>query len=295
MQQAALDAYDRADTPLSRALMAALSAAEPARLREALEYAVFPGGARIRPAVCLAVAEACRPSRPPSTLAYAAAAAVELLHCASLAHDDLPCFDDAALRRGRPSVHRAFGEATAVLVGDALIVAAFASLASASAPAAAIAVLAKAAGACGGLVSGQAFELEPEGGADVTRYHEAKTGALFEAAARLGALASGADAARFAPFGRSLGRFYQVADDVADRYATASLLGKPVGQDAANGRPTAIAGLRSREAAASILLAARADVVTRLPLGGEGDRLRAFAEPALDALVKRSLCATDGT
>ena len=95
-----------------------------------LRYAVFPGGARIRPRLCLAVAQACGEDQPAVT--DAAAAAIELLHCASLVHDDLPCFDDAPLRRGKPSVHRAFGERLAVLAGDALIVLAFETLARAA-------------------------------------------------------------------------------------------------------------------------------------------------------------------
>ena len=99
----------------------------PPRLADALRYAVFPGGARIRPRLCLAVAPACGDDDPAAS--DAAAAAIELLHCASLVHDDLPCFDDADLRRGRPSVHRAFGEPLAVLAGDALIVLAFETLA----------------------------------------------------------------------------------------------------------------------------------------------------------------------
>ena len=99
----------------------------PPQLAAALRYAVFPGGARVRPRLSLAVARACGDSCP--RLADAAAASIELLHCASLVHDDLPCFDDAETRRGKPSVHKAFGEPLAVLVGDALIIGAFQTLA----------------------------------------------------------------------------------------------------------------------------------------------------------------------
>jgi geranylgeranyl diphosphate synthase type II len=118
-------------TRIDSALATALTRAEegaPLRLANAIRYAVFPGGARIRPRLCLAVADACGNDSP--GLAEAAACALEMVHCASLVHDDLPCFDDAELRRGRPSVHRAFGEALAVLVGDALIVLAFETLAA---------------------------------------------------------------------------------------------------------------------------------------------------------------------
>jgi geranylgeranyl diphosphate synthase type II len=104
----------------------------PARLAQAMRHAVFPGGARLRPRLCVAVAMACEVQQPKAALA--AAAAIELLHCASLVHDDLPCFDDANERRGKPSVHRAFGERIAVLAGDALIVLAFQALASNDVP-----------------------------------------------------------------------------------------------------------------------------------------------------------------
>ena len=113
----------------------------PPRLAAAIRYAVFPGGARVRPRLCVAVAAAC--GEPESGLADAAGASIELLHCASLVHDDLPCFDDAATRRSRPSVHRAFDERLAVLTGDALIVLAFQHLAMAVEPGQACAILAR--------------------------------------------------------------------------------------------------------------------------------------------------------
>ncbi len=113
----------RIETALEAALARAETPAAPPRLAAAMRHAVFPGGARVRPQLCLAVSLACGDGDP--TLAEAFATAIELLHCASLAHDDLPCFDDAAIRRGRPSVHSAFSPALAVLAGDALIVMAF--------------------------------------------------------------------------------------------------------------------------------------------------------------------------
>jgi geranylgeranyl diphosphate synthase type II len=120
---------------IEQALEAAVTPCEirgaPPRLAAALRHAVFPGGARVRPQLCLAVAAACGNDRP--ALAEAAAVAIELLHCASLVHDDLPCFDDAPLRRGLPSVHAKYGERIAVLAGDALIVRAFDVLAAAAA------------------------------------------------------------------------------------------------------------------------------------------------------------------
>ena len=213
---------------IDRALEAALARAArrpcPPGLAAALRHAVFPGGARLRPRLCLAVARACGEDEP--ALAEAAAAAVELLHCASLVHDDLPCFDDAATRRGRPSVHRAFGERLAVLAGDALIVLAFETLAV---------------GALAGIAAGQAWECEPR--PDRVEYHRQKTGALFAGAAMLGALAAGAEPAPWRVFGERLGLAYQVADDIRDVAADPAELGKPIGRDAALARPSAVGEL----------------------------------------------------
>jgi len=216
----------------------------PPRLQAALRHAVFPAGARVRPRLCLAVAHSCGDDDP--GLADASAAALELLHCASLVHDDLPCFDDAATRRGRASVHRAFGERTAVLVGDALIVMAFECIARAGARspmrmAGVLSTLARAAGAPNGLAAGQAWECEPQ--AEVERYHRQKTGSLFAAATVAGAQCAGADPGRWRNFGECLGEAYQVADDIRDVADDPALLGKPVGQDSAHGCPSAVAAL----------------------------------------------------
>ncbi|MEE7477910.1 polyprenyl synthetase family protein, partial [Methylobacterium hispanicum] len=122
-----MDPGRRIETALEVAVSSAEAPGAPPLLAEAIRYAVFPGGHRIRPRLCLAVARACGDDDPEA--ADAAAVAIELLHCASLVHDDLPCFDDAPLRRGKPAVHVAYGPALAVLTGDALIVAAFEALA----------------------------------------------------------------------------------------------------------------------------------------------------------------------
>ena len=152
---------------IERALTLALARWEgpgaPRRLAAAMRYSVFPRGGRIRPRVCLGVAAACGGDAP---AAIAAAAAIEMLHCASLVHDDLPCFDDAATRRGKPSVHRAFGERLAVLTGDALIVLAFETLAHGCADhparlAPLIGIVAQGVGMPSGIVAGQAWECEP--------------------------------------------------------------------------------------------------------------------------------------
>jgi geranylgeranyl diphosphate synthase, type II len=232
-----------ARTRIERALNTALAGAEgpgcPPRLAAALRHAVFPTGALIRPRLCLAVAWACGEDDP--TIAESAGAAIELLHCASLVHDDLPCFDDAATRRGRASVHSAFGEPLAVLAGDALIVLAFETLASINCPqprmATLMRIVASSVGAPSGIVAGQAWESEPK--ADLAEYHRAKTGSLFAAATMAGAAAAGADPKPWRMIGEKLGEAYQVADDLRDAAGEDDELGKPVARDAALGRPSA--------------------------------------------------------
>jgi len=218
-------------------------------LSRALHHAVFPGGKRVRPRLVLAVAAACGVQDAP--LALPAAVAIELLHCASLVHDDLPCFDDAGVRRGQPSVHAAFGVPIAVLTGDALIVLAFDALAAhASSDAVTAArlmrVVAGAVGAPSGIVSGQAWETEAE--IDIEAYHRAKTASLFSGAAAAGAIAAGADPAPWQRFGDGLGLAFQVADDMCDAFADQEEIGKPVARDEVLGRPNAVRGLDLAEA-----------------------------------------------
>ena len=174
--------------------------------------------------------------------ALAGAAAIELLHCASLVHDDLPCFDDASERRGKLSVHRAFGERLAVLAGDALIVLAFEALAAHDdVPEQYLGVLirivARAAGMPAGIVAGQARECEPR--VALASYHLEKTGALFAAATMAGAASAGVPHEPWRALGEQLGLAYQVADDIRDVAGSAEALGKPVGQDLAHARPSA--------------------------------------------------------
>ncbi len=282
------------DLVLERALHECLSAcggAPPKLLTEALAFAVFPGGARVRPRLCLEVARACgNPGRKSSDLIYAAACAVELLHCASLVHDDLPCFDASPTRRGRPTVHRLYGEAMAVLVGDGLMVQSFSTLARALAHrpdvgALPLATLLDAAGPGQGLIAGQAWELEKE--VDMASYHLAKTASLFEASTVLGALVSGEVAAPFAAFGRSFGMAYQLADDVADVLGDPAKLGKPVGRDRDLGRPTAVPDAARVDEALARLEDAAEETVSAVPLcPGEGE-LRRFVEAVFDALGSR--------
>jgi geranylgeranyl diphosphate synthase type II len=181
---------ERIDQALGRALASAEAPGCPPRLAQAMRHAVFPGGARIRPQLCLAVSLACGDRHP--RLADAAASAIELLHCASLVHDDLPCFDDAATRRGVPSVHAAYGERLAVLAGDALIVLAFQSLAIAATATPQLLVpllvgIGRRVGMPLGIVAGQGWECEPA--VSLAAYQRLKTGSLFAACTEAGALA----------------------------------------------------------------------------------------------------------
>ncbi len=261
----------RIEEALERALSRNALVAPP-QLGAALRAAVFPGGARVRPRLCLAVAEAC--GDRDGELPLAMAAAIELLHCASLVHDDMPCFDDAELRRGQPTIHRAFGESTALLVGDALIVAAFETVAAVDGADAGrvvslVRLLARAAGSPHGLVAGQAWEAEPS--VSVDRYHAGKTGALFVAASVGAAIAAGADGAAWAAVGERVGAAYQVADDLLDAFGDDASVGKPLGRDEALGRP---------------------NVALRLGCDGAVRRLRALADEACAAVPE---CPGAGT
>jgi geranylgeranyl diphosphate synthase type II len=170
----------------------------------------------------------------------AAAVSMELMHCASLVHDDMPCFDDADTRRGHPSVHKLYGEPLALLSGDALIVMAFQTLAGAGARhpqrlAGLMLTLCEGTGAPDGIVAGQAWECEPR--VHLSQYQRAKTGALFVASTCAGALSAGADPRPWRHLGDYLGEAYQVADDIRDVMG-AEGLGKPTGQDAQHARPS---------------------------------------------------------
>jgi geranylgeranyl diphosphate synthase type II len=279
---------------IERSLVAALGAAEspggPPRLQAAVRRAVFPAGARVRPRLSLAVAMACGDDDP--ALADAAASAIELLHCASLVHDDLPCFDDAPLRRGVPTVHAEFGERLAVLAGDAMIVLAFQTLGAAPArhPARLARLLGLVAAGVGqpqGIVAGQAWECEPQ--VSLRDYQRAKTGALFAAAAMAGAEAAGGDAPTWRALGEWLGEAYQVADDIRDVLADPVLLGKPVGRDLALGRPsmTADLGLRGAVDCFHRLVDQAAGAV---PDCRGAQRLRAMVQAESERLVPAAWC-----
>lgn len=234
----------RIEAAITAALTLAQSGGAPPRLGAALPYAVFPGGARIRPTILMSVALACGDDRP--GLTDAAAAALELIHCASLVHDDLPAFDDSDVRRGKATVHRAFGEPLAVLAGDSLIVLAFEVLARAGtdAPDRALRLvshLAQRTGMPMGICAGQGWESEAQINLDA--YHRAKTGALFIAATQMGAIAAGQDPEPWEDLGARIGSAFQVADDLKDALMGVEEMGKPAGQDAAHGRPSAVTEL----------------------------------------------------
>lgn len=222
--------------------------AEPRRLREAMHYSVAAGGKRLRPLLTVATAETMG---LPGKRVLAVAAAFELVHTYSLIHDDLPAMDDGKLRRGRPTCHRAHGEALAILAGDALLTLAFEQVAvyglreGCFERALQISLeLARAAGG-EGMVGGQVLDLEAEGRSldlpALERIDRCKTGALLKAAVRCGALAAGASPAELdslSGYGSCLGLAFQITDDLLDGAGSAAELGKDAGADRARGKAT---------------------------------------------------------
>jgi farnesyl diphosphate synthase len=264
----------------------------PHKLHEAMRYTTLGGGKRVRP--LLVYASGALVGADPKALARAACA-VEMIHAYSLVHDDMPCMDDDALRRGKPTVHVAYDEATALLVGDALQSQAFEVLASADTlpPARLVAMLrllAEAAGS-GGMCGGQAIDLDSVGLAltleQLERMHQLKTGALLRVSVLLGALA-GRDLAphevdALAAYSKAIGLAFQVVDDVLDATADSATLGKTAGKDAADNKPTyvSILGLEPSRALAEQL---RRDAHEALaPFGEQALRLRELA----DLIVQR--------
>ncbi|TCJ15346.1 geranyl transferase [Parasulfuritortus cantonensis] len=269
----------RIEAALARALPA--PELEPKRLHEAMRYVSLGGGKRVRPMLALAAAEAVAAD---CALTEAAACAVELIHVYSLTHDDLPCMDDDDLRRGKPTCHVQYDEATALLVGDALQSAAFEILAEAGATAEMVALLARAAGSRG-MCGGQAVDLASTGKhldlAELEFMHIHKTGALIRAAVLLGALSSGrlADDRRAAleHYAKCIGLAFQVMDDVLDAEADTATLGKTAGKDAAQGKATYLTLMDIREArgyARELIDDALAAIA---PFGERGQRLAEIA------------------
>ena len=277
------------DAELERALPSETES--PEELHRAMRYAVFGGGKRLRPAVCMAAAQWVGAS---PAVAYPAAAALELLHTYTLVHDDLPCMDDDAMRRGRATTHVVFGEATALLAGDALLTLAFEWLAHGGGMPTVLAArqvreLAAAAGSRG-VVGGQVDDLAGEGKPPdwmiVAAIHARKTAALFRAAAVMGGLAADAPQARLdalSAYGYELGMAFQIADDLLNVTATEVALGKPVGSDRDRGKLTAVAALGESGARAAARRHAAAAVAAIQPFG-EG-----AATAILTALAKMSV------
>lgn len=277
---------------IERALDQLLPAAEtpPTVLHEAMRYAMFPGGKRLRPLLGLV---GCAATGGDLERALLPSAAIECLHTYSLVHDDLPCMDDDALRRGRPTCHVRYGEATALLVGDALLTVAFEGAAHGGA--AAVLALARAAGSVG-MVGGQMADLEAEQGRGertlerVAFIHDRKTGALITASLLVGALA-GADGGPALPgalleqlhqFGDRLGRAFQIADDCLDLTSTAAELGKNPLADVAHDKLTwpAVVGLEPSLATAQSLAAEAAAMAPDLVAAAA--RFRGVAPAELD-------------
>ncbi len=258
--------------------------AEPRRLHEAMRYAALGGGKRMRPMLVYAAGTLTGASE---ALLDAPAAAVELVHAYSLVHDDLPAMDDDAMRRGRPTVHVAFDEATAILAGDALQTRAFELLACADAPAQLridwVATLADAGGVAG-MCGGQALDVDATGHAQsldaLRRMHALKTGALIRASVRMGALAGAADAGtlqRLDGVAAALGLAFQVRDDILDVEASSEQLGKTAGKDAAQAKSTYPA-LLGMDGAKAVLAELATTMQTLLADDGEAAApLRALA------------------
>jgi geranylgeranyl diphosphate synthase type II len=267
----------------------------PERLAEAMAYSLLGGGKRLRPVLALAAFEACSGAREDEPVVRDFAVALESVHTYSLIHDDLPAMDDDDLRRGRPTCHRVFGEATAILAGDALLTEAFGILAGGAEPQRArlVGLLARAAGSSG-MVGGQQLDLDMTGRRnddelplveEIERVHRGKTGALLAASVEGGAVAARADERRVASlrsFGEALGLAFQIADDILDVVGDPQAMGKSGGGDEARGKPTypALVGLeRARELARGARDRAIEAVVD---LGPGADALRALADYAID-------------
>ncbi|RZI41839.1 polyprenyl synthetase family protein [Herbaspirillum sp. HC18] len=269
------------------------AAQPPARLHEAMRYAVLDGGKRVRPLLVFAAGELF--DADTATLARAAAS-VEMIHAYSLVHDDMPCMDDDELRRGKPTVHVKYDEATALLVGDALQSQAFVVLSEgddAGDPARRLDMLRLLAQASGsaGMCGGQAIDLASVGIAlsrgELEQMHRLKTGALLRVSVLLGALSgarlTAAETAALDAYSSAVGLAFQVVDDVLDATADSATLGKTAGKDAADNKPTyvSILGLEESRALAEKLRQDAHDAL--LPFGEKARRLREIA----DLIVQR--------
>jgi geranylgeranyl diphosphate synthase type II len=272
------------DAALQRLLPPA--SALPVSIHAAMRYSVFAGGKRIRPILCLEAARIFTADVAPT---MRAACAIEFIHTYSLIHDDLPALDNDDLRRGKPTCHKQFGEATAILAGDGLLTLAFQTIGRSSTSAErTIAILeevSNAAGTVNGMVGGQVADLENEGqrtAPETLEYiHRSKTAALIRASVTTGAISAGAgiaDVARLRRFGETIGWAFQVTDDILDVEESSAALGKTAGKDIAQQKATypAVYGLaKSHEIAAKLANDAIAELNS---YGEQAGRLRALAE-----------------
>jgi geranylgeranyl diphosphate synthase, type II len=259
---------------------------QPPSIHRAMRYSVFAGGKRIRPVLCL---EAARMFTEKVDAAIHAGCALEFIHTYSLIHDDLPALDNDDLRRGKPTNHKVFGEAMAILAGDALLTLAFETLAKSPLEAErrvrVIGEIAAAAGTVNGMVGGQVADVEAEGkqiGADALEYiHRSKTAALIRASIVAGAIAGGAsdgDVERLRRFGDNIGWAFQVVDDLLDVEESSAVLGKTAGKDQAQRKATypALYGIEKSRAIAAEL---EAKALGELDCyGAKASRLRHLAE-----------------
>jgi len=280
---------DRIDRALRRWVPE--ESAHPESIHKAMRYSLFAGGKRLRPILCMAAAEAVSDS--PVGI-ESAACALELIHTYSLIHDDLPALDNDDLRRGRPTCHKVFGEAIAILTGDALLTLAFQVLSQIEcAPERKVRLmeeLATAAGTVGGMIGGQVSDLEGEGkppdAALLETIHRSKTGALLRASLRMGGIYAGAGQDQFnalSCYGEHVGLAFQIVDDLLDVEQSSEALGKTAGKDAQQNKITfpAVYGLeQSRRMAERERLAAH---LALRPLNDRAERLRELA----DLIVQR--------
>jgi geranylgeranyl diphosphate synthase type II len=272
------------DTELDRLLPGAT--APPETIHRAMRYSVFAGGKRVRPLLCLAAAEA---AGGPAPQALVAACALELIHTYSLIHDDLPALDNDDYRRGILTCHKKFGEAMAILTGDALLTLAFEVLATMDAPSDTrvrlVAELSTASGSVGGMIAGQVEDLAGEGRRPTPELletiHRAKTGALLTASVRMGAICAGAaedDLERLTCYGRHAGLAFQIVDDILDVEQSSEALGKTAGKDAEQHKITfpAVYGLEQSHRMAEA--ECRGAIEALEPFGDRARRLREIAD-----------------
>jgi geranylgeranyl diphosphate synthase type II len=276
------------DAALDRFLPAQTT--EPLSIHSAMRYSVFAGGKRIRPILCLEAASIFEPdAKPEMPHAIHAACAIEFIHTYSLIHDDLPALDNDDLRRGKPTCHKQFDEATAILAGDGLLTLAFQIIGESSTSAertlAILQEVSSAAGTVKGMVGGQVADLESEGKRvepqTLEYIHRSKTAALIRASVSSGAISAGAgisDVARLRSFGETIGWAFQVTDDILDVEESSAALGKTAGKDIAQQKATypAVFGVaQSHEIAAKLANEAIAQLES---FGERASRLRALAE-----------------